>query len=51
MKRLSTGEHPGWMWLAFLLAVFIFVLHGSWSRTESFNIPAVGGVSGSASIV
>jgi hypothetical protein len=50
MKRLASGEHPAWMWLAFLLVVFIFVLHGSWSRTETFAIPSIGGGSLSANV-
>jgi hypothetical protein len=50
VKRLPNGEHPGWLWAAFLLACFVFVLHGSWSRSESFAIPSLGGASGSVNI-
>jgi hypothetical protein len=50
IKRLSNGEHPAWMWLAFLLATFIFILHGSWSRTESFSIPGIGNAGVNASV-
>lgn len=38
------------MILAFLLLAFIFILHGSWSRSESFAVPGFGSASASASI-
>jgi hypothetical protein len=50
MKRLATGEHPAWVWVAFILAVFIFVLHASYSRTESLKLPNIGSASGSVNI-
>lgn len=38
---MSPGERF-WVWAAFVVLAFVFVLHGSFTRSESGNIPNIG---------
>jgi hypothetical protein len=37
--HLSTGEHPIWVWIAFGLTVFWFVLHGHYNKPPLIQVP------------